>query len=88
MNKSWLVYTALAIVLLATGVAIVTSRNGMQASHRHLREAEQTYLRLVDEEHALQVEWVYRTDLNSVERRARKLGMGPPLPEQWRVMEP
>ncbi|MEG3639988.1 cell division protein FtsL [Magnetococcus sp. PR-3] len=85
----WILNTVLAMVLIISGVAIVSSRNGMQSVHRELRTAEKNYLHLLDEENALQMEWVYRNNLNDVERDAReKLNMRPPRPDQWRVIKP
>nr|CRH06756.1 conserved exported protein of unknown function [Candidatus Magnetococcus massalia] len=87
--NSWMVISLLALVLLLTGAAIVASRNAMQDAHRELRKSEMNYLHLLNEESALQVEWVYRTNLNIVERRAREeLNMRPPRPDQWRVIKP
>ncbi|MBF0426129.1 MAG: cell division protein FtsL [Magnetococcales bacterium] len=86
MRSHWLLSALLVALLVVTAAATVASRNWMLAAHRALDAAQRERLRLLDEEQALQVEWVYRTGLNTVERRARKeLGMEPPRPDQWRV---
>ncbi|MBF0136416.1 MAG: cell division protein FtsL [Magnetococcus sp. DMHC-1] len=86
MKPFWLLSVFLAVLLAVSAAATVASRNLMLAAHRTLDAAQKERLRLLDEEQALQVEWVYRTGLNTVERRARQeLGMEPPRPDQWRV---
>ncbi|MBF0626063.1 MAG: cell division protein FtsL [Magnetococcales bacterium] len=78
----------LAGLLVATAALIVSSRVWMQEAHRELERAQKERLRLLDQEQALQVEWAYRTGLNTVERRARQeLGMDSPRPDQWRIWQ-
>jgi cell division protein FtsL len=77
----------LLIVLGVTAMATIGSRLLLLESHRTLEQLEQERRRLLDHEQALQLEWVSRTDLNVVERRARQeLGMRTPLPEQWHLV--
>ncbi len=61
----------------------------MLGIHRDLRQERNKYNQLLDEEHALQVELVSRTDMNTIERRARQeLGMQPLRYDQWRMFQP
>ncbi len=89
MRTQALVVTLLLVLLAGTAVAIVTSRHKMLDAHRLLLKSDATYQKLLDEERTLKVELVSRTDLNSVEQRARQeLGMVPPRPDQWRIIMP
>ncbi|MBF0175288.1 MAG: cell division protein FtsL [Magnetococcales bacterium] len=86
MRPYWLLSLVLIALLVVTAAATVASRSWMLTAHRALEAAQKERLQLLDEEQALQVEWVYRTGLNTIERRARKeLGMEPPRSDQWRV---
>ncbi|MBF0158363.1 MAG: cell division protein FtsL [Magnetococcales bacterium] len=83
MKHEWLLSIALAVMLVMSASALVASRVWILETHRDMEKTEQERQRLLDEEHALQVEWVSRTDLNTMERRARDLGMQPPEKNQW-----
>ncbi|MEO5368429.1 MAG: cell division protein FtsL [Magnetococcus sp. WYHC-3] len=87
MRTGWMVSMLLVVVLAVSASSTVASRLWMQESHRKLSETEKEYRLLLVEEEALQVEWVFRTDLNSLENRARQeLGMVTPTPDQWQVI--
>ncbi len=84
IRHEWLLSVILAVILVMTSGALVASRVWILEAHRDLERMEQSRQRMLDEEHALQVEWVSRTDLNTIERRARQdLGMHPPEKHQW-----
>ncbi|MBF0286112.1 MAG: cell division protein FtsL [Magnetococcales bacterium] len=89
MNGHWLLPTVLAIVLAASAAATITSRLWMQESHRELKKAEKKLQELNDKELELRLEWVARTDLNTMERRAKtELGMDRPRYDQWSIVPP
>lgn len=89
MKPGWPLLTMMAVLLVLTSAITVSSRMWMLASHRELQEHKRKQSELVDQEQALQVELVSRTDMNIIERRARKeLGMQPLQPDQWRVLKP
>lgn len=89
MKPGWLLITVLLVFLTATTIGTVASTQWVQESHRHLKEAESRLYHLLEQEQALKVEWVARTDLNTVEQRARtELGMVAPRSEQWQVVAP
>ncbi|HIJ84765.1 MAG: hypothetical protein HW380_3620 [Magnetococcales bacterium] len=74
----------LVLLLVLTAAITVTSRTWMLESHRNLRNEEKKLLQLLDKEQALKLELVTRTDLNTIERRAREeLGMQPMRHDQW-----
>ncbi|MBF0422582.1 MAG: cell division protein FtsL [Magnetococcales bacterium] len=74
----------LILLLVLTAAIIVTSRTWMLESHRELSNEEDVYLQNLDRERALKLELVTRTDLNTIERRAREeLGMQPMRQDQW-----
>lgn len=85
MKSPWLLHTLLAILLVITAAITIASRMWMQEAHRELESHLKKRVHLLDQEQALRVEWVARTDLNTIERRAKKdLGMRPMRPDQWR----
>ncbi|GAB0058281.1 hypothetical protein SIID45300_02628 [Candidatus Magnetaquicoccaceae bacterium FCR-1] len=85
MKSPWLLHTLLAILLVITAAITIASRMWMQEAHRELEGHLKKRVHLLDQEQALRVEWVARTDLNTIERRAKKdLGMRPMRPDQWR----
>ncbi|MBF0188236.1 MAG: cell division protein FtsL [Magnetococcales bacterium] len=87
--RKWIIPAILAVILAATAVVTVTSRNALLSAHRDLQTLEKRYRTLKEKEQTLRVEWVSRTDLNTIERRARsELGMLPPRTDQWRVVTP
>ena len=89
MRPNWYLLAILTILLVLTAAMTVSSRMWMLSSHRELSMEKQKYAMLLDEEHALQVELVSRTDMNTIERRARQeLGMQPLRYNQWRVLKP
>ncbi|MBF0147887.1 MAG: cell division protein FtsL [Magnetococcales bacterium] len=74
----------LVLLLVLTAAITVTSRTWMLESHRELRNEEKLLLQHLDKERELKLELVTRTDLNTVERRAREeLGMKPLRHDQW-----
>ncbi|MBF0273254.1 MAG: cell division protein FtsL [Magnetococcales bacterium] len=84
MKSPWLLHTLLTILLVITAAVTVASRMWMLEAHRELERQAKKRIVLLDQEQALQVEWVARTDLNTIERRAKKdLGMHPMRPDQW-----
>lgn len=86
--RGWIEMVVLVVLLAVTSASIVASSFWLLESHRDLKEMEQKRMELMEEERALAVEWVFRTDLNNVERRARQeLGMKPPRADQWWVLE-
>ncbi|MBF0340659.1 MAG: cell division protein FtsL [Magnetococcales bacterium] len=85
MRSPWLLHTLLTILLVITAAITVASRMWMLDAHRELETQSRKRLQFLDQEQALRVEWVARTDLNTIERRAKKdLGMRPMRPDQWR----
>lgn len=89
MKSSWLLTGLLLILLAVTAVSIVASRLWITDSHRQLKDAEKQQFQLLEQEQALQLEWVARIDLNTVEQRAKnELGMIAPRSDQWQVMAP
>ena len=89
MKPSWQLLVILTVLLVLTSAIMVSSRMWMLSSHRNLSRAQQQYSTRLDEEHALQVELVSRTDMNTIERRARQeLGMVPLRHNQWRILHP
>ncbi|MBF0369900.1 MAG: cell division protein FtsL [Magnetococcales bacterium] len=89
MKPDWLLPALLALLLVITSAVTVTSRMWMLEVHRDLRREEKKFAHLQDKEQELRVELVSRTDMNTIERRARKeLGMRPPRPDQWLVVKP
>lgn len=89
MKSVWSILAMMSALLVLTAAITVASRMWMLETHRELRQEEDRQVQLLDQEHALQVEWVSRTDMNTVERRARKeLGMVPLRADQWRKLEP
>ena len=89
MRPGWPLITFLTILLVLTAAITVSSRVWMLESHRELSQAEKEYNELLDKEHALQIELLSRTDINTIERRARQeLGMQPLWPTQWRMLKP
>ncbi|MEO5334519.1 MAG: cell division protein FtsL [Magnetococcus sp. YQC-5] len=85
MKTPWLLHTLLTILLVITAAVTVASRMWMLEAHRELERNIKKRVQLQNQEQALQVEWVARTDLNTIERRAKKeLGMRPMRPDQWR----
>ena len=84
MRHEWLLSIVLTVLLVITSAAMVASRVWILDTHREMEKMEQEKQKLLDEEHILQVEWVSRTDLNTIERRSRQeLGMQPPEKHQW-----
>ncbi|MBF0191653.1 MAG: cell division protein FtsL [Magnetococcales bacterium] len=84
MKSPWLLHTLLTILLVITAAVTVASRMWMLEAHRELERQAKKRIVLLDQEQALRVEWVARTDLNTIERRAKKdLGMRPMRPDQW-----
>ncbi len=89
MRLGWPLIAFLTILLVLTAAITVSSRVWMLESHRELSRAEKEYSELLDKENALKIELIARTDMNTIERRARQeLGMQPLWPTQWRVMKP
>lgn len=88
MKPGWPLLVLMAVLLVLTAALTVASRMWMLETHRELRHAEKEHAHLLDQEHALQVEWVSRTEMNTIERRARKLGMKPLRPDQWHLLKP
>ncbi len=85
MKTNWLLQTLLAVLLIITASITVASRMWMLEAHRELENNINMQIQLLDQEQALRVEWVARTDLNTIERRAKtELGMRPMRPDQWR----
>ncbi|MBF0622119.1 MAG: cell division protein FtsL [Magnetococcales bacterium] len=85
----WILPTLLSFLLVISAVAVINSRLWLQETHRELQAAHKELNHLRDEEQALRIEWVSRTDLNAIERRARDtLGMTAPKPDQWQVVTP
>lgn len=85
MKSPWLLHILLTILLVITAAVTIASRMWMLEAHRELERNIKKRVQLQNQEQALQVEWVARTDLNSIERRAKKeLGMRPMRPDQWR----
>ncbi|MBF0164576.1 MAG: cell division protein FtsL [Magnetococcales bacterium] len=85
MKSPWILHTLLTILLVITAAITIASRMWMQEAHRELENHLKKRVQLLDQEQALRVEWVARTDLNTIERRAKKdLGMRPMRPDQWR----
>ncbi len=88
MKSHWFLVAVLAALLVLTAAITVASRMWMLETHREWRQALKKQSQLLDQEHALQVEWVSRTDMNTIERRARmELGMMPLRADQWRMIE-
>ncbi|MBF0181774.1 MAG: cell division protein FtsL [Magnetococcales bacterium] len=84
MKSPWLLHTLLTILLVMTAAVTITSRMWMLDAHRELERLVKKRTELLDQEEALRLEWVARTDLNTIERRAKKdLGMRPMRPDQW-----
>ncbi|NGZ06578.1 MAG: hypothetical protein G8237_09495 [Magnetococcales bacterium] len=84
MKSPWLLHTVLTILLVITAAITIASRMWMLDAHRELEKQAKKRIQLLDQEQALRVEWVVRTDLNTIERRAKKdLGMRPMRPDQW-----
>ncbi|WP_130469841.1 cell division protein FtsL [Candidatus Magnetaquicoccus inordinatus] len=89
MRFGWPMIALLTILLVLTAAITVSSRVWMLESHRELAQAEKEYNELLDKEHALKIELIARTDINTIERRARQeLSMQPMWPTQWRVVKP
>ena len=89
MRPGWHLLAFLVILLVLTAAITISSRVWMLESHRELSLTEKKYNELLDKEHALQIELIARTDVNTIERRARQeLGMQPLWPTQWRVLKP
>ena len=89
MKLGWHILVFLTLLLVLTSAITVSSRMWMLGIHRDLSEERNKYNQLLDEEHALQVELVTRTDMNTIERRARQeLGMQPIRYDQWRMFRP
>ncbi|MGN7614415.1 cell division protein FtsL [Magnetococcales bacterium HHB-1] len=89
MRSSWSLAAILIILLTITSIAIVASRLFTLEAHRAYKREERRMDKLQEEEHTLRIEWISRTDLNTIENRARtELGMYPPKPEQWRIVSP
>ena len=89
MRLGWPLLAFLVILLVLTAAITISSRVWMLESHRELSLTEKQYNELLDKEHALQIELISRTDMNTIERRARQeLGMQPLWPTQWRVLKP
>lgn len=87
MKNDWLIPTFMVIILVITAAITITSRMWLLEIHRDLQKAEKKQIRLLDQEQALQIELVSRTDLNYTERLVReKLGMRPMRPDQWQVL--
>ncbi|MEO5346027.1 MAG: cell division protein FtsL [Magnetococcus sp. YQC-9] len=85
MRSPWLLHTLLTILLVITAAITIASRMWMLEAHRELEGLHKKRVQLQDQEQALRIEWVARTDLNTIERRAKKdLGMRPMRPDQWR----
>ncbi|MBF0401265.1 MAG: cell division protein FtsL [Magnetococcales bacterium] len=79
----------LSVLLVLTAAITISSRVWMLESHRELTQEQKRYNELLDKENALQIELISRTDMNTIERRARQeLGMQPLWPTQWRVLKP
>lgn len=84
MKSPWLLHTLLTILLVITAAITIASRMWMLDAHRELEKQIKKRVQLLDQEQALRVEWVVRSDLNTIERRAKKdLGMRPMRPDQW-----
>lgn len=84
MKSSWLLHSLLTILLVVTAAVTVASRMWMLEAHRELENDIKKRSKMLEQEQALRVEWVTRTDLNTIERRAKKdLGMRPMRPDQW-----
>ncbi|MBF0213103.1 MAG: cell division protein FtsL, partial [Magnetococcales bacterium] len=78
MKSPWLLHTLLTILLVITAAVTIASRMWMLEAHRELERNVKKRIQLLDQEQALRVEWVARSDLNTIERRAKKdLGMRP-----------
>lgn len=89
MKLDWRLLALLTTLLVVTAALTVSSRSWMLSSHRDLTEIKKRYNERLEEEHALQVELVTRTDMNTIERRARQeLGMQPLKHDQWRMFQP
>lgn len=89
MRPGWPLLAFLIILLVLTSAITISSRVWMLESHRELSQVEKQYNALLDKENALQIELISRTDMNTIERRARQeLGMQPLWPTQWRVLKP
>lgn len=89
MRLGWPLLVLLTVLLVVTSAITVSSRMWMLGIHRDLSQERNKYNQLLDEEHALQVELVSRTDMNTIERRARQeLGMQPLRYDQWRMFQP
>ncbi|MBF0454054.1 MAG: cell division protein FtsL [Magnetococcales bacterium] len=87
MKNDLLITTFLVIILVITAAITITSRMWLLEIHRDLQQTEKKQDRLLDQEQALQIELVSRTDLNYTERLAReKLGMRAMRPDQWQVV--
>lgn len=89
MRPNGYILIFLMVLLVLMAAITISSRMWMLTTHRQLVREKQKYRTLLDEEHALQVELVSRTDVNTIERRARQeLGMQPLRYDQWRVLRP
>ena len=89
MKPGWHLIALLTILLVLTAALTVTSRMWMLSIHRDLSHERKKHSKLLDEEDALQVELISRTDMNTIERRARQeLGMQPIQHDQWRILPP
>lgn len=89
MTPRWHLMALLILLLVLSAALTVSSRMWMLNSHRDLSREKQKYGDLLDEEHALQVELVSRTDMNTIERRARQeLGMVSLRHNQWQILKP
>lgn len=89
MRPSWPLLAILTVLLVLASAITVSSRVWMLSTHRDLAQERRKYSDRLDQEHALQVELASRSDMNTIERRARQaLGMRSLHPDQWRVLPP
>lgn len=89
MRPGWPLIAFLTILLVLTSAITISSRVWMLESHREFSQVQKQYNALLDKENALQIELISRTDMNTIEHRARQeLGMQPLWPTQWRVLKP
>jgi len=79
----------LIVVCVFSALAVVASRGWLTQSNRTLHQTERQLAQLLKEERALHLEMTARSDLNTLERQAvEKMGMRPPRPDQWVIVEP